>query len=332
MKDNRNKIVLVAMCLNLRWELSSSIENFAQHTWPSLPSRPLYATASTQIKIHLQNFHVISCLCWFLCLTSSNYQEGESWTPVTSISGQPLCKYVIKSKISTISTLSTSDKYCCSIFLCYLDGGLVENQGPVLVACHCANMWSLQNKYNFNTEHQWQVLLYNISLLSGWWISWTPGPSINGLPLSKYVINPQISKISISQILPPADEGRWPTLTGTTIRVSNFWTILSWTTITIQIRIQIQKVTRAKYVLQRIRMPCEWCWPSIWESKTTHRKTNQVNKYKIHKEYFQLILITNAAPMVLVLDLGIKGNRLRKTAHMLVFGTQYIHITVNRPK
>ena len=76
----------------------------------------------------------------------------------------------------------------------------------------------------------------------------------------------------------------------------------------------------------------KWCWPSIWESKTTHRKTNQVNKYKIHKEYFQLILITNAAPMVLVLDLGIKGNRLRKTAHMLVFGTQYIHITVNQPK
>ena len=45
-----------------------------------------------------------------------------------------------------------------------------------------------------------------------------------------------------------------------------------------------------------------------------------------------MILITNAAPMVLVLDLGIKGNQLQKTAHMLVFGTQYIHITVNQPK
>ena len=38
MKDNKNKIVLMAMCLNLRWELCSSSENLAQQTWPSLPS------------------------------------------------------------------------------------------------------------------------------------------------------------------------------------------------------------------------------------------------------------------------------------------------------
>ena len=125
-KQEQNCSYGEAMCLNLRWELSSSSENFAQQTWPGLPSRTSQACASTQIKIQMHNFHEISCLCWFPCLT--------------------------------------------------------EHYWPVLTP---------PNEYDINTEHQWQVLLCNISLLSGWWISWTPVTSINGLPLCNYVITPK---------------------------------------------------------------------------------------------------------------------------------------------